>query len=72
MENDFHKNNNNNNSHQSLKNTYLEHFLFINKKIKKKKKGKTRTMAFVTLNYQIKNNEKLVASVLHRSQSHIQ
>ena len=37
MKIDFHKNNNNN-SHQSLKNTYLEHFLFVNYKKKKKKK----------------------------------
>ena len=72
MENDFHKKNNNN-SRQCLKNTYLQHFLFVNyKKKNEKKRGKTKTTAFVTLNYQIKNNEKLVASVLHRSQSHIQ
>ena len=34
MENDFHKKNNNN-SQQSLKNTYLQHFLFVNYKKKK-------------------------------------
>ena len=45
MKIDFHKNNNNN-SHQSLKNTYLEHFLFVNYK-KKKKKKIPRTTAFV-------------------------
>ena len=37
MKIDFHKNNNNN-SHRSLKNTYLEHFLYVNYKKKKKKK----------------------------------
>ena len=35
MEIYFHKNkNNNNNSHYSLKNTYLEHFLFVSLKTK--------------------------------------
>ena len=37
MKIDFHKINNNN-SYQSLKNTYLEHFLYVNYKKKKKKK----------------------------------